>query len=72
MTNYKDTLTAKGIKQDTLVDMFYGKGGFVGTAKVIEVGDYFVYIQTDFNNRQRESHNSVLRYLKTGLWRIKK
>jgi hypothetical protein len=75
MTNNSALLRAKGINEGVVVKGYYGNGAKSSDYKILEVGEYFVFVASSFNDyatRSRESHNSVLRYIKTGIWRIEK
>ena len=73
MTNNSALLRAKGINEGVLIKGYYGNGAKSSDYKILEVGEYFVFVSgshTGFTNRTRESHTNVLRYLKNGIWRI--
>ncbi len=70
MTNYSEILTSKGIKIGTVIETYYRNGSNYGQSTVTRISDYFVFVTTGKNHEHRESHGSVLRYLKLGLWRL--
>ena len=67
MTNKREILSSLGIREGVVIDCYYGNGSFARTSTIDRISDYFVFV----NPGNRESHNSVIRYIKKGIWRLK-
>lgn len=71
MKSYTELLQSKGVKVGNQIDHYYGNGKFYGVSIVTRISEYFIFHQNERGSESRDSHNSVLGYLKKGIWRVK-